>query len=294
MKTVKKLILAFALPLLAGATLVSCEDDNDTVSKKPTIVLDNEGGFIAADTAVNPNVALNFRIVAQQNASTKKKINNLTITRVFNNNPEVVLDSNMNESSINLEFSIAANAAAGTENFIFTVTDKDGFQDKKTVAITTIGLEVRNGDIRHIAGPNGCLGSFDLINVLGLTSGADDANKDMVNTDQAGAAFTGSFTARNATRFVVGNAINTANFNYDNATEAQIQTAYSLGQATATVNNPANATGGLIFVNLRGLNRYAVIRVTEVNVDDKSCNANANNKGKFSFEYKIANDVVLN
>ena len=126
------------------------------------------------------------------------------------------------------------------------------------------------------------------------TPGADDANKDMVNTDQAGAAFTGSFTARNATRFVVGNAINTANFNYENATEAQIQTAYSLGQATATVNNPANVTGGLIFVNLRGLNRYAVIRVTEVNANDNSCNANATNKGKFSFEYKIANDVVLN
>lgn len=294
MKTLKKFLLGLALPFLAGSILVSCEDNaNGTAAEEPTIVLDNEGGRIAADTAVNPSATLNFRIVATQNASSKKNLRRVLVERVFNNTPEVVLDSNINESTITLDVSITAQAIAGTENIIFTVFDKDNETDRKTVRITTIGLEVRNGDIRHIAGPNGCLGSFDLVNVVGLSSNAtNDPNRDMANTDQAGNAFTGSFEAKNSTLFRIPNAFPA--FDYANATEASIEQAYatSVNQPTATIGNPAK--DDVILVNLRGTGRYAAILITGNDADDNSCNASAQNKGKLSFEYKIANDVVAN
>ena len=292
MKSLKKFLLGLAVPFLAGSILVSCEDNaNGTAAEEPTIVLDNEGGRIAADTAVNPSATLNFRIVATQNASSKKNLRRVLVERVFNNTPEVVLDSNINESTITLDVAVAAQALAGTENFIFTVFDKDNETDRKTVRITTIGLEVRNGDIRHIAGPNGCLGSFDLVNVEALSSNAtNDPNRDIANTDQAGNAFTGSFEAKNDTRFKLANGA----FDYANATEASIQQAYNIPvpAPTATVSNPT--AGQVYLVNLRGQDRFAAVRITAIDADDNSCNAAANNKGKLSFEYKIANDVVTN
>ncbi|TXC76232.1 hypothetical protein [Luteibaculum oceani] len=296
MKTLKKVMLGLALPFLAGAVLVSCESDgNGGESKRPTLVLDNENNFIAGDTAVAPQALLNFRVVATENSQSKKNLKNFKIERIFNNTPITIKDTSISGTSFQFELQDTARSVSGVEKFIFSVTDRDGETARREVNVTTIGLELREGNIRHIAGPASCLGSFDLINVLAVSSSSSDDNKDMVNTDQADAAFTGSFTSKNGTRFVVGNAVNTANFNFENATESQIQTAYGLGQSSTTVNNPANAAQGLIFVNLRGLNRYAVIRVVEVDASNKECNPGAQrNFGKFSFEYKIANDVVMN
>ena len=299
MKTLKKLVFAFALPLLAGAAMVSCSnDDNDSGNTKPTLVFESGSGLVAVDTAVNPNAQLNFRVIATQNSDTKKKLRNLTVTRVFDNTPTVVLDSNLSESTINIDVAVTANAAAGKENFIFSVTDKDGVTTTKTIIITTIGLEVRNGDINHIAGR--CRGAFNLISVVDVASSGSADVKDLINTDQAGEdTFTGSFNATNGTMFRL--ALGT--FNYNTASEASIAQAYNVAAVpgvnpgpSARVSNPA--AGNVYLVNLRGTGRFAAIRViANTPGEDDNCAANdavAANKGELTFEYKIPTDVVLN
>ncbi|MGB0165795.1 MAG: hypothetical protein ACPF8V_02965, partial [Luteibaculum sp.] len=185
----------------------------------------------------------------------------------------------------------------GTERFIFTLTDKDGLQATRSLNVTTNGLEVRTGNFNHIAGK--CRGAFDLIGVAEIASSGSETVKDLKNTDQAGATFTGSWTAGTNNGTLFREALGT--FNYGAATEASIETAYNAATIpgvnpapSATVTNPS--AGDVYLVKLRGTNRFAAIQITTVNASQANCDntTSPNNPGEITFEYKIPGDVVQN
>ncbi len=303
MKSLKRWAGLLALPLVAGL-VVSCDDDDNNgggADLRPTLVLDGQGDFIDGDVVVNPGETLNFKVVAQENSESTKNLERFEIESIFNNQDSVRVDSSFNERTFNAEYSFTAREEAGPENFTFRVTDRDGLIAEREIVITVQGLEVRQGDINHIAGR--CQGAFDLINVTGLSSSASNDNKDLINTDDAGEnSFTGSFEATNGTMFrIAGTA-----FDYDSATEEDIEDAYTAptiiitnpGSPSASVSNPE--AGDVYLVKLRNTSpaRYAAMRIAEVVVgEDDNCPANdgvANNKGEMTFEYKIPTDVVAN
>ncbi|MGB0166258.1 MAG: hypothetical protein ACPF8V_05330, partial [Luteibaculum sp.] len=96
MKRMLKFAWALALPVFLGTVMVSCNDDdndNNGSDLRPSLVLDNEGSFIAEDVTVEQGATLQFRAIGNKNAESNKKLTNLRVDRIFNNQPETVLDS---------------------------------------------------------------------------------------------------------------------------------------------------------------------------------------------------------
>lgn len=304
MKSLRKWAAVLAMPLLAGLA-VSCDDNDNNGGGndlRPSLVLDGEGIFIDESMVVDPGAVLNFRVIATENSESTKNLERFEIERIFNNQDSVAVDSSFNERNFEAEYTFTAREEAGPENFSFRITDKDGLTAEREIVITVQGLEVRQGDINHIAGQ--CQGAFDLINVVGRSSSESDDIKDLINTDDAGAdTFTGSFEATNGTMF--RDAAGAVTFDYTTATEADIETAYTAPAVpltnpapTAAIENPA--VGNVYLVKLRDTTpaRYAAIMITAVeSAEDDNCPANdagTNNKGELTFEYKIPTDVVMN
>ncbi len=174
----------------------------------------------------------------------------------------------------------------GTERYTFTVTDNDGLTNNVAFTITTegnIGLGTEfTGQFFHMAGATGCTGAYDLVNNLPVSSLSSDDNKDMENTDAAGATFTGSFEAQNDTRFVKSNSTD-----YATASESVITAAYDAGTPSATVTNPA--VNDVFIAKLRGDDDYAIIKITALSPNDETCSPGTTNKGKITFKYKKTN-----
>lgn len=171
----------------------------------------------------------------------------------------------------------------GTNNFQFTVTDKNGQSQTVNITMTIKNDVILSNEIVgaffHIGGS--LQGAYDLVAAKPISTvgaGADPTKQDMKNTDQAGAVFTGSWTAGNATDFVKAG----AGFDYSLVTEQAAATAYANGTVTANVNNPSS--GDIYIAKLRGGPDYAVIKITSVDPNDNTCSCG--NKGKITFSFK--------
>ena len=289
----KKFLKLAAVALVSSLTLVSCgdDDDNGSSSSNPSIFLVNQNeGFITADVSVAPSENIKFSIQANENTETNENLRQVTVIRTIGGVETTVLDSAFNAKSFTHEIDAVSNANSNVETWTFTVTDRKERSDSYEVIVTVQGLAVETGDIRHIAGPNGCLGSFDLVNATALPSSAADANKDIVNTDAAGVAFTGSLESKNGTTFKEVTGL-TAGITYNNAnTAAALESAYNNAGGVEGTSIEDPSTGDIYAVKLRGGSDYAIIRIENVDADDVSCNASATNKGILEFEYKINRD----
>ena len=142
------------------------------------------------------------------------------------------------------------------------------------MAFETKGLE---GSIYHIEGA--CQGSYDLMAAAGVSSGAAKDVSDLVNTDDAGADFTGSFTTGtgNDTKYVKTDKA------YDDVDQHAAKSEYDEGTASSTVTNPK--VGDVYIAKLRGTNDYAVLEITKNNVDG-DCGKTTGNKGDLTFNFK--------
>jgi len=290
-----KKLLNYAAAMMAGAFLLtSCgEDDINDDTPRPTLTVSelNEG-ITNGEITVTPGASLAFRWNAVQ-AGGGSALDAFTISQT-GVNVTVPLPATTTGRTLPLEsfpsairtqyrdtLIINAGQNLGVTTYTFKVTDRDGLSAEVEVRVEVAqsGTPMTNektGQFFHIGGS--LQGSYNLVASENVSStAANEAVRDISNTDQVGNPFTGSFEAKNATRYVLA-----AGFDYDNATVEAAAAAFNAGSGNAAVNAP---TAGQIYIaKLRGGNDYAVIKVTNVDPDNNDCNCG--NRGKLVFDYK--------
>lgn len=127
--------------LLASAALVSmvftsCSDDD--TPKPPSLSFRGGSEYVSSDATVTVGENFIVGVTSLPNSESGKKLSNFTIVRTFNNVPFTVLDSALgNVESLDMDIIFSANLDAGSERFVFTVTDKDGEMVENAIVITT-------------------------------------------------------------------------------------------------------------------------------------------------------------
>lgn len=283
-----KRLKLFALGLLTTSMfLTSCSDEEDDDANGPLLTV-TEGLYGIDNGTVNATVGdnLTFTWDARKGDRDLHEFDvmvdgtSIADTTLAGNQLPFSLDNANDETYADgYVFSVGMNE--GTRTIEFSVTDKDDLSDMVSVTVnvasdeTPLATEV-TGAFFHIGGS--LEGAYDLVNDVVMAASANDADKDMVNTDAAGDAFTGSWEAGmgNATTFV-----KVSGFDYENATVESAMSAFANGAASSSVDNPA--ANDMYVALLRGTD-YAVIKVTEVDPDNNDCNCG--NTGKISFDYK--------
>ncbi len=284
-KTLMKKLKLFTLGLLGASTLfmTSCADDDEDPAVGPTLTVTEENSAAGVvDGKVNTSAdSLYFRWDSRAGDA---KLQKFTVERDGVSQSGVLteegndLDDNI-KSSVNDSYQDGIKLPALEGVYTFKVTDRDGesaMVDIEVMVGTPMAIEV-TGAFFHIAGTS--QGSYDLIADATVAAAASDDDKDMSNTDAAGDPFTGSWEAKNATMFVKA-----SGFDYATATVEGAAAAYANGTANSSVANPA--TGDIYIAMLRGTSTYVVIKITDVDPTDNTCNCG--NLGKITFDYKKA------
>lgn len=278
-----KRLKLFALGLIgASMVMTSCADDSDDPAVPPTLTVTEENSANGVvDGKVNTSAdTLRFAWDSRNGDANLEKFSisfngkelNVITERGFN------LDNNITSSNKST-YRDTALFVSDPGVYTFKVTDKDGESasvDIEVMVGTPLSTEV-TGAFFHIEGTS--QGSYDLVNNTTVAASGANSLKDMSNTDAAGDPFTGSWTAKNSTMFV-----KVSSFDYANATAQMAANAYNNGTASASVTDPI--VGDFYIAKLRGTSDYAVIKVTNVDPNDNTCNCG--NKGKITFDYKKA------
>ena len=305
MKKLSKLFL-MGMAAVSLFTVTSCESDdsgNNNSNLDPRLILDGTGDFIASDVTRLNGDSLKFNISAFENSETGKNLRTLTVTRVFDNTPTVVLDSAFNESSFG-PFTIAtvAQNEAGEEKWLFEVVDKDDRSKTVELTVTTVApFTELPGVLENIDGPSGCTGAFDLSKNEGLTAADDDAGKDMENLSQ-GTSFTGSFKSLTDTRFkaVTGTDIEGAGLIfpntfddkddfYANAGPDDVEAYYNNDDEPIVDQVDDPQVGNVYAFRLvrGGTVTFGMVKISEVNPNEKcSPSQTSANTGVMRFNYK--------
>lgn len=136
----KKLNL-FLLALVVGSIsfMTACQDDDDDVVVDLTPTLNFVGGsdYVSESTTLETGEEFKVGINASSNSNSNADLANFKITRVFNNNPQVVYDTTLNTGNFSVDIITNAQPAEGTERWIFRITDEDGEFEEKDFIITT-------------------------------------------------------------------------------------------------------------------------------------------------------------
>jgi len=163
MKNFRKL---FMLTFVAATVVfASCskDDTTDPTVNYPIVNFMTNTGYVKADITLAPGEEFTSGINASMNATSEEKLVKMTITRVFNNTPTVVLDSTINVEVLAYTNSFTTNSAAGVEKWIFAVTDKAGVKSEISYNITTAEAagEIYNYEATLMGGrDNTTVGSF--------------------------------------------------------------------------------------------------------------------------------------
>ena len=136
--------LAFLMSGLVIAGMMffsSCSDDTTTPGDiHPSMNFVGGAGYVSGDAQMNIGTVFTVGLNAFSSTESNAKLSKLTITRIFENKPFVLLDSNLNVTQFSIDVNIDANAKAGTENFVFTITDKDNQSRELSFIITTVDV----------------------------------------------------------------------------------------------------------------------------------------------------------
>jgi hypothetical protein len=187
-----------------------------------------------------------------------------------------------NNTSITLTVNLNANNSAALVDeysFFFTDAPSDGGSgpfSKILVGPAKVfiyyGLlsETKGHKLNNMKGTNS--GAFNLYDLKNEAASASLGNKDMIDADSSTAAWDKSFAAGNATKFVkLSN-----NFDYTNATDLSIVTAYAAGTPKDAQLNIA--TGNMFVAKVRGLNFYTLIKVTSISEENNGTGIGKNNE----------------
>jgi hypothetical protein len=290
-----KKLLNYALAFAAGSFLLSscASDDIDENTPRPTLdITELAVGITNGEVIVAPGTTLAFRWNAIQagggSALDKFEIRQsgvntttpLPLTAGGRIIPLESFPSSIRTQYIDTLF-LNAGLNLGITTYTFIVTDRNGLKAEREIRVevknvgTPFGAEI-TGQFFHIGGS--LQGSYNLVTSQNVSStAANEGVRDISNTDAIGNPFTGSWDAKNTTRFVKAN-----NFDYANGTVEDAIAAFNAGTGSAAVNGPV--AGDIYIARLRGSNDYAVIKV--VNIDPNNNDCNCGNRGKLIFDYK--------
>ncbi|MCB0537297.1 MAG: hypothetical protein KDE33_07180 [Bacteroidetes bacterium] len=275
----KKLSLLFMLFGITTMTfLSSCGDSTNAGEDAPLLtVTPSESGNVVEGTVVTVEVS------AGQNPTSKKDLKTLTVAT-----PGTDTTITINAPTYSVTFNVTAPQEGQSDTYTFTLTDKADVSTTKSFTLTgtssstgtNFGAEI-SGAFFHIGGTE--KGAYDLVAETQLAASANDANKDMLNSDIAGDPFSGSWKTGtgNGTRYVKANSFDYANGTVEDATTYYNSGANILSQAQ----NPQ--AGDIFIAKLRGGNDYALIKVVSIDPNDNTCGCG--NKGKITFSFKKSN-----
>lgn len=182
----------------------------------------------------------------------------------------------------------AGNVNAVTDEYYFVFTNGSAYAGAPNIAGVLVGpaqiyihygvlTETTGHKLYNILGPNS--GAFDLVALTNKSASDADASKDLVDNDKTTAYWDKSFKAANDTKFTKVS----STFDYANATDIAIKNAYDADNASGTVSSVAN--GDLYVAKLRGLDQYALIKVTSIS-DETGSIGNPNNAEFMEFSVK--------
>jgi len=164
----KRLSIVFGLLAAGMLMFTSCSDDSSEPGDiNPSMNFVGGTGYTSADVTLTTGTAFTVGINASSSTESNAKLTNFKITRVFNNKPEVVLDSTFNKDQFSIDWDFNANPEVGTENFIFLITDKDGKTKQLNFVVTT----------QAAAGPINAF-SMKILGAQGSTTGSSFASID--------------------------------------------------------------------------------------------------------------------
>lgn len=269
------------LAVLASAfALTSCDSLGDVAPTGPTITVS------PMDTTLWKGDTLNYSYSITSDAV----ITSLTATPDDSSfaTQEITTFNGSYAADGTIQYVIGDDVAVGDMIHIsFKAVDADGMAYADSVkAMITIDLdgtlmtyENTGAILNNLMGPY--RGAWDLVANDSLSSSADDANKDMINTTLNDSLFVGDYgfskgwNTSNGTMFVKAN-----DFDYEHATVEAATAAYAAGTATADVQGVN--TGDIYIAKLRGGDDYAVIKITSIVLTSDD------NKDRIVFTYKKA------
>ena len=273
-----KKVKFFALMFLAGATLfTSCKKDEET--DVPTISVSLKTGY---DLNAWKGDTIKWTVTMGSN----EKLATLKVEPNVGNSGTNVMNQTLDGTSQTVEYAYVVPGAGINDGdhiaITFTVTDnKEGTNNTiqtltmvAPVVNTPFATEVTAGTFYHIAGL--LHGAYDLDGDATVGSSGTASTKSMVNTDVAGATFTGSWAsdAANATQYVK---TTTA---YADIYQENAATLYTDGTASTTVTNPA---ANDVYIGKKGTTYYVISILT---VEPTYSDNTGNNHGRITFKYK--------
>jgi hypothetical protein len=236
MKKMKFLYGFLAIVMLGFLT--SCEEEGEAVG--PELLLDGTSNYVAADKSLQAGSA--FKVLINAKAGDADLVS-FKASRVFDNKPETIVDSTLtkdSESSFSITLNLKASTSIGTENFIFTVTDKDGLKTEKSFVITTTRtpgaidkftavlmgaqtanpgsfLDAETGNVYKMTEKDAKQGVIDIIFYYGISSGNQctfvaPTHSTVNGTTTTDFSWCKDWATKNATKYKSNIGITTADF----------------------------------------------------------------------------------
>lgn len=278
----------FAGVAFSALALFACNGGGDDETTPPTVTLNSGAGFTYADLTDTLKAPLKFNVVATHTVELKK----FNITLSTNGGTEAsIKDSVITGKNLNFVYNYKVAGSVGDKITLkFSVTDKDGNSDAKSVTITikdiAEDLELQqNFAVNNLFGPN--QGAFDLKNGNGVSAGDSANSKDLLDkTVNTGGSivFAKAWTSGNGSQFIKitdalkwGTTINSAD----------LLTLWNANKANAKSDVTNIADGDIILVKSGQLSGgitlpypYYIIKVNKVT------ETGSDNLDKITFDYK--------
>ena len=287
MKKIKLLSLAVIVGL--GSFLITSCGTTDDVAPKPVLEFIGGAGYVSSDISLAANTDFTVGI----NASHTEKLKSIKISVSYDGGAEVtpvnctLCDSTLDSKELRVDFTGTTEPTAGTEEWKFTIADKDGNSTTKTITIENIGaggaalieyVQDNNNEPFKVWNFQGALEGAYQLGCCNLKSSDPNSDKDIQDSTATSeiANWPARWTSRNGTTFK-----KSTTFNWTNVTnEAELAAAWDGSGTAATFVEVAD--GDVYIANIKGSGVYALIEITDV-VETAS-----DNNDYVQFRYKLA------
>lgn len=277
----KKLLYLFSLLAIVSMVIFfGCKKDEEAVPPTLSLLFVDSYGVTPDGDIMDPEETMTITWTATKG---DKNLKSFSVTKDNANladfNGGLPKDLSGSDYSDSL---ITTADLSGSAAYKFVVTDKNDNTSEVSFTITVVTFGTDNtGQLHHIQGASGCTGAYNLVTGASVAGTGAEGDKDIKNTDAAGAAFTGSWETGTGNNTMYVKAAGT--FTYAGAKVKSSIAAYDAGTKIATIAPSAN---DVYIAKLRGGTTYAVIEITSIDPNDVTCNATTLNKGKMSFQFK--------
>lgn len=124
MKSIKKIFPVIAVVTLIALTFTSCEKDEHV---QPDLEFKTGTGYTSADAAVGQGETVLVGIIADK---TEDELKTLNVSVAYDGSSTVTQDNftltGAEEEHYETDYTITTRSQAGTERWVFTITDRDG------------------------------------------------------------------------------------------------------------------------------------------------------------------------